>query len=358
MSPKENGGDADNIVPGLMAISVDEIDADERGRGLERAAEVGGGRRADRADLRARFPRPEEEDVVDRVSRFVDFAIVDDPVQGARDAMEADDRVTASPVHTLGFHWHASYSATTPKDVEDVAFPAVAPGDESQVIAVVDSGIVAPEALPDWMRLSIISDSDDVEELHDDEEVSHGTFVTSLLRQIAPTHSVSIAKTGGLEDVETQAAPDHPKPFPTTEMHIAGAIDRLVERHRGSNAVEALNLSIGGPTPEDLIMVTLQQAIGRWRDAFPRTPIFAAAGNTPDPEEIYPAAYRYVRGVAAANHEGNQIVWKNDSPTEPPRRSWVDDVAPGLDLIGLSGRGAEDAVKWSGSSFADRKSVV
>jgi hypothetical protein len=340
-----------HFVPNLMAVDFDVRDRDDRRRGLERAAEAAQGRLATRADLRERFRRDEEEELVDRVGRFVDFALVDNPVEAARAAMAADPRVTASPVHELGFQWHALYSATKAEKVEDVTFPALPPGDRDRVIAVVDTGVVTPEALPEWMSSSIVAGADDVEVLHKD-AVSHGTFVTSLLRQIAPSHAVSMARAGGLDDGDG-TDPNHPLPSSTTELHIAAAIDRLIERHRGACVVEALNLSVGGPTEEDLIMLTLQQAIAKWRDVFPKTPIFAAAGNTPDPDTIYPAAFRYVRGVAAAGSADGQIVWKEDDTTvDPPAREWVDDIAPGAGLVGVGGRSPDDTIKWSGSSFA------
>jgi hypothetical protein len=353
MSPNETRGNRNTIVPNLLAIDFEARNADEKRRGLERAVEVSRGRRADRADLRSRFPRDEDEDLVDRVSRFVDFALVDDPVQAARELMADDPRVTASPVHQLGFHWHTFYSATTPEEIEGIVWPAAPDADRDRVIAVVDSGIVAPKALPAWMGSSIVHGADDVEELHED-EVSHGTFVASILRQVAPTHAVSMAKAGPFE-VGAEHDSEHPMPDPTTELHVAGAIDRLIERHRGSCAVEALNLSIGGPSEDDMVMVTMQQAIGRWRDAFPKSPIFAAAGNSPEAEAIYPAGFRYVRGVAAADTQGKQIVWAGDDSTHdpsPPQRGWVDDVAPGSGLVGLGGRNADHTIKWSGSSFA------
>ena len=351
MSQRDDGGHGRKILPGLLAISIDTRDTDERRRSLERVAEVGRGRSANRADLREHLRGPADGEVIDRVSRFVDFAVVDDPVQAAREAMEADARVTASPVHQLGFHWHQPFSATTPERVEDVVFPALPAGDRHRVIAMVDTGVARPESLPPWMSSSIIHGSGDVEELHDD-EVSHGTFVASLLRQVAPSHAVSIAA-AGIFDQEDEHEADHPLPGPTTELHVAGAIDRLIERHQGLCAVEALNLSIGGSTEADLVMVTLQQAIARWRDVFPKTPVFAAAGNTPATETIYPAGFRYVRGVAAADGDGKQVVWdQDDSAVEPSTRHWVDDVGPGSDLIGVGGRDPDDAIKWSGSSFA------
>ncbi|HSM46102.1 MAG TPA: hypothetical protein VK969_13895, partial [Acidimicrobiia bacterium] len=76
-----------HFVPNLMAVDFDARNRDERRRGLERAAEVGQGRLATRDNLRERFRRDEEGELVDRVNRFVDFALVDDPVEAARAAM-------------------------------------------------------------------------------------------------------------------------------------------------------------------------------------------------------------------------------------------------------------------------------
>jgi hypothetical protein len=47
-------------------------------------------------------------------------------------------------------------------------------------------------------------------------------------------------------------------------------------------------------------------------------------------------------------------VWdEKDKPRSPSSgRDWVDDVAPGMDLIGLSGLSIDEAISWSGSSFA------
>jgi hypothetical protein len=39
-------------------------------------------------------------------------------------------------------------------------------------------------------------------------------------------------------------------------------------------------------------------------------------------------------------------------PVDIPRRAWITDAAPGVDLIGPSGVASKPWVKWSGSSFA------
>jgi subtilisin family serine protease len=87
------------------------------------------------------------------------------------------------------------------------------------------------------------------------------------------------------------------------------------------------------------------------------TEIFAAGGNTTSTSPIFPAAYRFVRGVGATTCDkekdlyGKQIVWVDGDPVGALERCWISDVAPGADLVGLSGNG-DQLVRWSGSSFA------
>ncbi|MFP4552878.1 MAG: S8/S53 family peptidase [Actinomycetota bacterium] len=312
------------------------------------AAEAAGGAIATRGELGEFFG---DDELAERVSRFADFALVaDNPVAAARRAVESGPGIAASPVHRLGFHWHQLYSAIQPQDRTGFEFPEVASGDPGRIVAVVDTGIVNPGSLPGWMSSSVVHSPGDREELTDG-SISHGTFVASLLRQIAPTHTVSMARADAFED-EPQGA-THPEPYPTTEFHVAGAIDRLIERHRGRCRIDALHLAVGGPTADEQETVTLRTAIDRWREHFPDVPIFAAAGNSHHEERIFPAAFRHVRGVSAAAEGGEQIVWDDDgNEISPPDRDWVDDLAPGSNLIGLGGREPAHAASWSGSSFA------
>ena len=344
-------------VEGLVAVTVDSLDPAERHAVFQTARETvreagGNGAPAGAQRLTEIFGR--DTGPVTRVTRFVDILEVDDP-EAAAAAFDEDESARVTPIHALAFNWHQPISATKPSPLaERVPFPDLPPGDRTRVIAVVDTGVVSAGHLPSWMTSSIILGQGDIEELHGD-DVSHGTFVTSLLRQIAPTHVVSMARAAGYGDGEARDA-SHPEPDPTTEFHVADAIHRLIDRHLGrSDVVEALNLSVGGPSRKDLGMATLESALGRWREVFPNAPIFAGAGNSPEPQVIYPAAIGHVRGVAAANRDGDQIVWDSSDAEvapNPAQRSWVDDVAPGSRLIGLAGRGAESAVEWSGSSFA------
>lgn len=345
-----------HFVDGLVAIDIDisnREDKSARLRGLVEGDETWG--LAGRERLAEEFGDP---DLVDRVTEHIDVMAVDDPVAAA-ETLNRQDGVSASPIHALGFSWHKALTATRPQaSARDVAFNEIPPGSRAHVIAVVDTGIVDAAAVPSWISSSVIYGKGDLEPLEVVKrrggDVSHGTFVTSLMRQIAPTHVVSMARAASVED-GYERSDHHPEPDPTTEFHVADAVHRLIERHRGGDGAEALNLSVGGTTVPTMEMVTLRSALARWRVTFPKAPIFAAAGNTPASDVIYPAAFRYVRGVAAANRSGGQIVWddeENEVTPTPVRRDWVDDVAPGSHLIGLGGRKPHDVVQWSGSSFA------
>jgi hypothetical protein len=355
MSVKQHEDRSDlHYVAGLLAVEIAGVNRQERAGALERLiAGNEGWRAASRADLVREFG----DSPVDRVMERIDVLQVEDPVAAAR-RLADQPGVIASPIHALGFSWHRPMSGLRPGETVDASvLPSVRAGGD-RVIAVVDTGVVGAAMLPSWMSTGIIRGQHDIDGLEEGDLGSHGTFVASLLRQIAPSHTVSMAKAGSLNDDhedDAKRGASHPEPNPTTEFHVADAIHRLIERHRGDNCVvEALNLSLGGPIVDGMTMVTVRSAIARWRETFPRAPIFAAAGNTDGIGRIYPAAFGHVRGVSAAANGGGQVVWdEKDKPRSPSSgRDWVDDVAPGMDLIGLSGLSIDEAISWSGSSFA------
>lgn len=343
-----------HYLEGLLAIDVAGASRQTREKAIESVlAENDNWRRAGTEMIAREFG----ESAAERVLEHLDILQVDDPAESAR-RLSGRAGIAAAPIHAVGFSWHRPMAGLRPGKVPEgtVLGPARDGGD--RVIAVVDTGISPVANLPDWIAASTISGGDDLDVLADDDGGSHGTFVTSVLRQIAPTHTVSIARASAIADDAGRAgerSPDHPEPDPTTEFHVADAIHRLIERHRGDNSrVEALNLSLGGPVVEGTTMVTVRSAIARWRETFPKAPIFAAAGNTDGAGPVYPAAFGYVRGVSAAANGGAEVVWDGDGNPQSPGgdRWWVDDLAPGVDLVGLSGRAADHVISWSGSSFA------
>jgi hypothetical protein len=351
-------GDDLYFVDKLLAVHIPERDPEQRQQTIQDVIELVGAGPANAADVRTALEEDLDDSTggLDRVLSHVDVIVVDRPDAAAR-ALIRNLPVTASPVHALGFSWHRALTATSPEEApKGTSFPDLDdPGD--RVVAVVDTGIADEETLPGWMKNGLLPDPIDpidIDPVANPQTVSHGTFVAGLLRQIAPSHRVSMARAGGYGDgaVGTE---DHPEPNATTELHVADAIHRLIDRHsRGSEKVDALNLSVGGTSLGNLDMVTIRSAVERWRQEFPGAPVFAAAGNTTSPRKVYPAALPSVRGVAAANHDGEQIVWDagNETDPVPAKRKWVDDVAPGSDLLGPSGVSMPQAIKWSGSSFA------
>lgn len=348
-------GDDLYFVDRLLAVHIPEREPDQRQLILQEVADLVGTGPADAEAVQEALEEELDDGIagLGRVLDHVDVIVVDRPDAAAR-ALIRNRRVTASPVHALGFSWHRALTATAPEPApRGTSFEEVdAP--EDRIIAVVDTGIADPGALPTWITAGLSNDRIDIDPIDAPQTVSHGTFVAGLLRQIAPTHSVSMARAAGYGD-EVVGAEAHPEPNATTELHVADAIHRLVERHsHESDNVDALNLSVGGTSLGNLDMATIRSAVERWREVFPRAPVFAAAGNTTSPRKVYPAALASVRGVAAANHDGDQIVWDGGSETDPipARRKWVSDVAPGSGLLGLSGVSKDDAIRWSGSSFA------
>jgi hypothetical protein len=176
---------------------------------------------------------------------------------------------------------------------------------------------------------------------------------------IAPEHTISMARPRRIALSKfSQPGASHKKADDmTTELHVLEAIIRLIDRHRvNAGALEALNLSLGGFTgfPGDPWMVALAQGLDFWRRHTSRcVPVFAAGGNTEDPRPVFPGAFGHVRAVGAGEEGGRQIVWdSNQDPVDPPSRPWINDVAPGHNLISAGGGTKSEWVKWSGSSFA------
>lgn len=336
-----------HYLEGLLAVDIHTLDPQDRSSLRAQVSDRVGAETVDPGRLAEELG---DSEMVSAVTRIVDIFEVDDPVAAAGE-LSGLEGLTASPIHGLGFSWHSAYSATRPTDHGDLQFPESPPGRRDRVIAVVDTGIVAPGALPGWMTSSLIHGRADVEAIAKG-GVSHGTFVTSLIRQIAPDHVISVARSAPYrDDGKEPGDAEHPSPAPTTEFHVANALLRLVDRHRGGGGVEALNLSVGGPSLGKRPMALIQAALAYWRQQFPHCVVFAAAGNSDRPDPIYPAAFRHVRGVGAGQG-GSEIVWASGAVQPISGRNWVDDVAPGDRLIGLSGRGPADAIDWSGSSFA------
>lgn len=301
-----------------------------------------------------------------------------------------DVQITAGPVYTVGLaaHW-ALKPGTDPISRPGVTLPDPTSDLGDGIIAVVDSGLAVDPQLPDWMsREHVLYDPNlDTETISTDPGVaSHGTFVTSVIRQLAPEYRVAFASAQPRVPVTIVENDDTLPPdvqLVSTELHVAEAIVRLTERPElGRGSVAALNLSLGTyacDPGEDPTMITTMAAMRIWFGAFPDSTVFAAGGNEPYEAPFWPAGLSTfpldgtidpdrVRGVGAVDEAAQQVVWAqvagataSVAPRRPPQRVWVTDTAPGCDLLGLRG-GVDDngatVVAWSGSSFATAVSTA
>ena len=298
--------------------------------------------------------------------------------------------IRSGPIYAIGqaSHWKLK-AGTDPISRPEATLPDPTADVGEGIIAVVDSGIVEDPRGPDWMSRGehVLYDDKDIETTTDDPRLaSHGTFVTSIIRQLAPAYRVAFASAQPVAPDSIVAREEDPLPpdFPyvSTELHVAEAMTRLTTRSElAAENVAALNLSLGTYTcapGEDPTMVATMAAMRIWFGAFPESTVFAAGGNEPYVEPFWPAGLStypldpniqpdWVRGVGAVNESGDQVVWGSTAsaattiPMPAPARPWVTNVAPGCDLLGLRGGTASDGagvVAWSGSSFATAVSAA
>ncbi len=299
----------------------------------------------------------------------------------------------AEPIHGLEPHYHNASGDPRPRPFHGVIDLAAEIDDTKGVVAIVDTGLAPNVNRPGWL-----SDASGVSGEHDlggpppdipdpgipdpanlgggpnvgpnnDPPPSHGTYIASVIRQMLPTHAISLKRPGVmpaanfLDDV---GVPGRLRKL-TSEWHVADAILRLIEEHeRNDPPPVGLNISMGGELATGSeAMLLLSLAVNKWLATFKTAPIVASAGNKASEDNVYPAALPGVISVAAADSDGNEIVW-TDSDAQPPEvanapvqaqaenlnRTWVSELAPGLDVAGCSGFRRSDFICWGGSSPA------
>jgi hypothetical protein len=175
-----------------------------------------------------------------------------------------------------------------------------------------------------------------------DAEAGHGTFVSGLVLQVAPA--------AGLLDVkvlDSHGVGD--------DLVVAQAIEQLPP------TVQIVNLSLGGYTEDDAAPLAVARALRAVRAR--GGVIVAAAGNSGQARPFWPAAFKQVLGVGAADLDGRwtRPDWSNYG-------YWVDVVTRGSNVAStyataktrfVEKRGdPESAVafegwaRWDGTSFA------
>lgn len=269
-----------------------------------------------------------------------------------------------APIHLVApmGHWSWAPGEEHESRARPGGFPDQSPPPTRSVVAVIDTGYQDPQV--PWIS-SHVDPKSDPESFAMSGDPSHGTFIASVLRFVAPQSAVRLFK----PEVELEAhivrEAGSPQVNLTSEIQLLSQIE--VAAGQVGDQVKALNLSVGtypchmpeapagmaGFTP----VPTMRAAIDKWQAAT-GTPVVAAAGNEDLTEEFYPAALDTVLGVAAIGPTTTQdkvITWQGGAtgpPIEAERdpQAWATFVAPGGDLVGFGG--PDQFISWSGSSFA------
>lgn len=297
------------------------------------------------------------QDIGPIVERIAVIKVDDDAHVTANELVGAG--IEASPVHGLGFLGHSGYRGDRFAPVNK-EHPEVSPTEEGSVIAVVDSGLAPDEDIPPWLRQSVECERpQDTDILTQKHPVSHGTFVASVIRRVAPDNRLSMASARPDPGYMRSSEDNHvagAAAQPTDELNVFGAITRLVKRHQ-EDEVAALNLSLGAYECPDggVFLLAMRMALEYWIESFPGCEIFAAGGNSECEDPLYPAAWGdlNIHAVGAVTEGGDPIVWRDGNDVAPaPQRDWITDWAAGHRIEGLSGVSPDEVIQWSGSSFA------
>jgi Subtilase family len=184
------------------------------------------------------------------------------------------------------------------------------PGDGHGVtIAVLDTGLFRHP----WLVPPLVSAAGNAADTWDadgdgfgDAEAGHGTFVSGLIRQVAPAAHILDAKV-----LDSHGVGD--------DFTVAQAIERLPA------AVTIVNLSLGGYTDDDSAPLAIAGALRVVRSR--GGAIVAAAGNAGERRPFWPAAFKQVVGVGAADFDGSwaRPQWSNYG-------YWVDAVSRGSNV--------------------------
>jgi hypothetical protein len=210
-------------------------------------------------------------------------------------------------------------------------------------LAVLDTGLFQNPLLSPKHVDGAFDDTWDVEpDGFADAEAGHGTFVSGLILQVAPSAHVIVVKV-----LDSHGVGD--------DFTVARVMEGLPP------AVDIVNLSLGGYTEDDappLATAAVLNAIHARGGA-----VVAAAGNAGKPRRFWPAAGKTVVGVGAVDRgeAWTRPEWSNYGP-------WVDAVTRGSNVASTFNRGKTKCAdsfggrarteafdywaRWDGTSFS------
>ena len=188
-------------------------------------------------------------------------------------------------------------------------------GDETVIIAIIDSGIDLEH--PDLINKISPKGYDFVDGDSEPEyNLWHGTHVAGIAG----------AETNNEKGIAGVAWNCKIMPLKVVEIDpVEGPIitdDKAIEaiRYAADNGAKVINISFGGPDPNPLLEEALKYAYDQ------NVVIVASTGNE-DSAVLYPAAYNdYCLAVAATDQDDNRVDWSNYGPE-------VDVAAPGENIL-------------------------
>ena len=164
------------------------------------------------------------------------------------------------------------------------------------------------------------------------DQEAHATFIAGVVLEWAPNANLVVDHVLNESDVSTSS------------WQVATKMARFAKA-----GVDVLNISFGAATEDDQAPLVLTRAVEVLNKH--GVVVVAAAGNHgPSKQKIWPAALHestaYVIAVGAGTSDGGKFV----SAKFSPKASWVDLIAPGVDIV--STYKASGYATWNGTSFS------
>jgi|AntDryMetagUQ889_1029465.scaffolds.fasta_scaffold05523_1 subtilisin family serine protease len=248
--------------------------------------------------------------------------------------------------------------AQNPVAVEAALWPprADAAGGQNVRVSVVDTGLLqGAAAWAPWIegvRPGSRADVEDPDRLkvdgqkrgrdgYADPYAGHGTFVSGIVRCVAPAAEVTVERVLGVSGFVQESSM-------VTQLH-----DAL------SRSPDIITMSAGGYTRGNVPPLSFQTLYEQRLSQLGGVVLVAAAGNDAQSDPFWPAAFPWCVGVGSMSRDGQHRSFFSNYG------AWVDVYAPGEEIINayprLPYKTAEKAivrdtsagiVSWSGTSFS------
>ena len=250
-------------------------------------------------------------------------------------------------------------AAESPVAVSDALWPPVGEPFAGQGvrISVIDTGLLAgASAWAPWLEgvQAAPADIEDPDQLHispsgitweadgyADPYAGHGTFISGVIRCVAPGASVSVQRYAG-----------------TAGFVVESSL--VTQIYEGlASAADIFSMSAGGYTRNNLPPLSFQTLWDKRLSRLGGIAFVAAAGNDNVSDPFWPAAFPWCVGVGSMSRDGQRRSWFSN------HGSWVDVYAPGEEIVNAYPRlpyktiatqtvrdTSAGLASWSGTSFA------